>query len=170
MGARRSLEERFFEKVIKSENPDNCWSWSASKVYGYGYIGTGTGKRGRAKSFRAHRVSWQIHFGPIPEGMLVCHKCDNRECCNPKHLFLGTNKDNMQDCKTKGRFSSRKGENNYAAKLTNAQVDALKSAYAALPVGKSGYKKRKGTVKKLATEFGISRKHVGAIVQGKRRA
>jgi HNH endonuclease len=64
---------------------------------GYGVIGRHTGNK------LAHRVSYELHIGPIPEGMLVCHHCDNPPCINPKHLFLGTQKDNMGDCSSKGR-------------------------------------------------------------------
>lgn len=88
-------EERFWDKVVKTES---CWLWDASvDRKGYGKIN----HNGKPKS--AHRLSYEIAYGPIPEGMFVCHKCDNPPCVRPDHLFIGTNKDNMADMKSKGR-------------------------------------------------------------------
>ncbi|WP_331186284.1 HNH endonuclease signature motif containing protein [Pseudomonas sp.] len=94
-----TLPARFWAKVIKA---DGCWKWSGSKhSFGYGMIMKG----GDAKKTKitASRASWLIHFGEIPEGLHVCHKCDNPECTNPDHLFLGTARDNSQDCIAKER-------------------------------------------------------------------
>lgn len=88
--------ERFFSKVNKT---DNCWEWTASLIgCGYGNF------KYKGKRYAAHRFSWELVNGKIPDGLLVCHKCDNRKCVNPEHLFLGTQKDNMQDCLRKGRL------------------------------------------------------------------
>lgn len=91
-----SLEQRFWSKVQKT---DECWLWLGAKSRGYGMIRIG----GMAEKKAASRVSWMLHFGPIPEGMHVLHKCDNPQCTNPKHLFLGTHADNMRDKTAKGR-------------------------------------------------------------------
>ncbi len=86
---------RFWQKVQKG---DGCWEWQGSRnKLGYGI----TSLRGRA--IRAHRVSWEIVNGPIPDGLLVCHRCDNPACVRPDHLFLGTQIDNLRDMRTKGR-------------------------------------------------------------------
>lgn len=98
---RKPLEERFWAKVAKS---DSCWNWTGSLAgSGYGYLHIGD--KVERKPRTAHRVSWEIHNGPIPEGLWVLHKCDNRKCVNPEHLFIGDRVDNMRDCAAKGRVT-----------------------------------------------------------------
>lgn len=95
-----SLEERFWRFVNKSDE-NSCWNWVGQKINGYGRISLG------AKSLASdgsHRVSWKMHNKQdIPKGMFVMHSCDNPSCVNPKHLSLGTPKDNSQDMIAKGR-------------------------------------------------------------------
>ena len=89
--------KRFFEK-FDSSDVDACWEWKASRdKAGYGRIGIDGKVEG------AHRVSWTIHYGEIPNELWVLHKCDNRRCVNPKHLFIGTGQDNVNDMIKKGR-------------------------------------------------------------------
>ena len=96
-----------------------CWIWmGATQVRGYGEILSSNRK------LLAHRASYEAFVGPIPKGMYVCHACDNVYCVNPNHLFLGTQKQNMQDMVAKGR--STKGEKNARAKLTEEQVKQIR--------------------------------------------
>lgn len=98
MRKKRPAEDRFWEKVDKTEN---CWLWSASvNNQGYGEIHLGE----RNDHCYAHRFSWMINKGPIPKGLFVLHRCDNPRCVNPNHLFLGTQKDNLHDAMAKGRM------------------------------------------------------------------
>lgn len=95
---RPTTTDRFWAKVKKS---DACWEWQGGRLpHGYGRIVISR-KEG---AVRAHRFSWELHFGPIPDGMVICHRCDNPPCVRPDHLFVGTQSDNMRDCVNKGRL------------------------------------------------------------------
>lgn len=91
-----SFEDRFWARVEKT---DRCWVWNGSLFSGspYGQV------KQNGKTKQVHRVSWELHFGAIPDGLCVCHKCDNPPCVRPDHLFLGTNHDNVMDSVMKGR-------------------------------------------------------------------
>jgi HNH endonuclease len=100
-----AIADRFWKKVEKS---DGCWLWIGtlhSKGYGWMKFTLSRSTAGKKRKFvvRAHRLSWLLHFGEIPAGLGVLHACDKRRCVNPAHLFLGTDKDNWEDAKAKGR-------------------------------------------------------------------
>jgi hypothetical protein len=93
-----SDECRFWSKVDKSGGDESCWEFIGAKAnFGYGSF------RFLGKADRGHRVAWQLKEGAIPNGLFVCHSCDNPPCCNPAHLFLGTARDNVADMRAKGR-------------------------------------------------------------------
>lgn len=118
-GSRVDIEKRFWDKVIKH---DGCWEWIGAKCSkGYGNI------RYNKKIESAHRLSWRLNIGEIPNGLHVLHKCDNPECTNPSHLFLGTNAENVKDRDKKGRYVKMVGESNGLSKLTNEQVREIRS-------------------------------------------
>lgn len=123
-GKRQPIEERFWTKVQKTAG---CWLWLGHfDKNGYGQLAL-PGRRGG--TLQAHRFSWQLHNGPIPDGKCVLHKCDNPSCVNPKHLFLGTNYDNWHDMENKGRWKPGgcpQGEKHPLAKLSDEQVKAIR--------------------------------------------
>lgn len=142
----RSLADRFWDKVIKSES---CWNWVGWCREGYGRISIGN------QVFRsAHRVSWELHNGPIPDGLFVLHKCDNTRCVRPDHLFLGTKGDNNRDRHSKGRSGSHVGELNGRRKLSEADVIEIRRLF-------SPWKCRYSD---LATRFGVSTGTINSIV------
>ena len=107
-------EDRFWARVDKS---GDCWVWTAyTSVCGYGqcYLNN--------KTWLAHRASWVIHNGPIPDGLCVLHKCDNPPCVNPDHLYVGTKKDNTRDMIARNRGPSRVGAINGNAKLCDLDI------------------------------------------------
>jgi hypothetical protein len=91
-----TIAQRFWDKVSKTEE---CWLWTGGRT-APGKYGLFTENKHRVT---AHSFSWRLHHGPIPEGLEVCHTCDNPPCVNPNHLFLGTRLQNMQDCVSKDR-------------------------------------------------------------------
>lgn len=120
---RGTAHGRFWKSVIKGTK-NECWEWQGTRhVQGYGTIGV------RGKTLKAHRFSWELHNGEIPDDMEVCHKCDNPPCVNPFHLFLGSHQDNIDDMVAKRRNSW--GERHPRAKLTIDDVIEIRSRVAA---------------------------------------
>ncbi len=154
-----SLSDRFWTKVKKA-GKDKCWLWTAGMdENNYGMLRNGT------KMERAHRVSWMLNKGLIPNNIHVLHNCDNPQCVNPNHLFLGTNLDNIADKVRKGR-QSRKGHGKKGieapnAKLTDEQVDYIRKYY--IPFS------RTFGCRALGRKFGVCNQNISAIVNMKRR-
>ena len=141
----KSLEERFWPKV-DIRGPDDCWEWLAGKNYkGYGILM-------RKESKKAHRIAYELTYGPIPNGLHICHHCDNPGCMNPTHLFAGTDMDNTADCIRKGRFI--KGEQNGQAKLTSEQVLSIRGEYSQ---GNTSYPK-------LGVKYNVDPSTIGKII------
>lgn len=98
-----------FWNNINIADTDSCWNWKKCvDKDGYGKWGILRRKQKVSKTLKTHRVSYQLTYGRIPEGLVVCHKCDNPRCCNPYHLFLGTQQDNLADMTNKGRRFCKK--------------------------------------------------------------
>lgn len=160
-------EARFWAKVDKSAGPDSCWPWAAGKFkQGYGSFRAGD------KMLKAHRIAWTLTQSQIPHGLWACHRCDNRPCCNPVHLFLGTDKDNARDRENKGRGNQPKGdrsgsrlhpesrprgEAHYEAKLTACKVVEIRALYAA-----GGTSQRR-----LAAQFGVDKSVIYRVINRK---
>lgn len=137
-------EDRFWAKVIK-RGPDECWGWNGSTDgHGYGQL------RIDGRAFKAHRFSYELHNGPIPDGLDCLHKCDNPPCANPRHLFLGTHRDNMNDMTAKGRRSNPpkqdfKGDKSPRSAFTNEQVRAMREQFATLDMSMNEFARLHGT-------------------------
>lgn len=160
-----TMRERFWS-YVEVGGPDDCWEWQGTLTpHGYGHIRLGDSGPLR----HAHRISWVIHYGVIPigeghHGTCVLHRCDNRKCVNPSHLFLGSSADNIADMIKKGRRASpqsinaRKGEEHWGHKLSNEEVLEIRRLF------RSG----NFTCQKLADRFGIHRSEASRIVHRKR--
>ena len=138
------IHSRFWSKVNKTSNIEECWFWTASVncLSGYGQFGIAKGQLGRktASMQPAHRVAWMLTHGEIPQDMYVCHTCDRPSCVNPSHLFLGTQSDNMRDCVNKNRhgygtvgnplyYTAEKREKIYEAYRSGERISTITERY-----------------------------------------
>lgn len=143
---------RFWSRVKKT---DGCWEWQGCRMppMSYGQIGV-PGRKTRL----THRVSWQIHFGDIPEGSLVCHRCDNPPCVRPDHLFLGGHLENNRDMFAKGRNKTNFGTKHPQAKLSDEEVRQIRNR---IKFGED--------FKTVAAEFGITPQYASQLARRKWR-
>lgn len=134
-------------------DPEMCWLWTgAQNTNGYGRFIDGNQHK------LAHRVSYELFVGPIPDGMNVCHACDNRKCVNPHHLWVGSQTDNLRDAVAKGRMfrPNTNGEMNGNRKLSAEDVRTIRAMFRG---GQRRYR--------IAERFGVSPSTVGGIISGK---
>lgn len=147
----KSDTDRFHEKYIPEVNT-GCWLWCAGTFRdGYGKI------RINGKFLKAHRYSYEIHYGEFDKTKNICHKCDVKPCVNPQHLFMGTPLDNTRDKIKKGRARYHRGEECHTARLAEYEVKEIRDYY------KSGI-----SSKFLAQKYRITKGHVWGIVTRKR--
>jgi hypothetical protein len=151
-------DERFWLKVEKGPT---CWEWQGFRNrLGYGMIGMI--RKGKQSSIHAHRMSYILNHGPIPQGMFICHHCDNPSCVRPDHLFLGTPADNTHDAQRKGRMriavpkvrGHNKGSRHGRHKLTEAEVAEMRARYAAGGI----------SMTELARMYGVDLSRVSRII------
>jgi len=147
-----TLAERFWTKVIV-HGDDECWEWTACQNRGgYGRIGRGYTDEGTEQ---AHRVSWLIHNGRIPDGMHVLHTCDNAECTNPRHLYLGGNIENGRDRADRGRAVVPLGSRHPSSKLSADDVREIRRLHGSV------------SHKELARRYGVRYQSIQAIIKRK---
>jgi hypothetical protein len=150
----KTTQQRLWTKVSKG-GPDECWEWTAAQTgEGYGRFKL----NGRLHS--PHRLIYELEHGPIGDGMMICHTCDNPSCCNPSHLFKGTRADNMRDAYQKGRVrlgfdrSEQIGSAHPSARLTETQVKEIRALHA------DSLEQRE-----IAKQYGVSDTTVSRIVR-----
>ncbi len=146
----RDIDARLWLKLHKNQG-SGCWEWTGC-ITSAGYAKM---KVGPGLVREVHRYVYELVNGPIPDGLFVLHHCDNRLCCNPVHLFLGTPSDNMRDMLIKGRAA--KNHQGRKGKLKSEQVIGIRRRYRAGGV----------TYKQLAREYGVVVETIGAIVNGR---
>lgn len=149
----KTTQERFWEKVdVVGRKENDCWEWQGRrnpKGYGMFYVEKNILRL-------SHRYAWEISCGQVPDGLQVLHSCDNPPCVNPKHLFLGTNQDNVDDKVQKGRMKVLLGDNHPNSKLSSKDVEEIFEMHNAGILGKD-----------IAKRFGVTPANISFIINKK---
>lgn len=150
---KKTVHERFIEKYIPVTE-SGCWLWTGAASAGYGWFWNGNIYEG------AHRYSYSHHIGPIPSGMNVLHRCDVSLCVNPDHLFTGTQKENVTDCISKGRFPEQhKGWDSDKAKLSDEDIRVIRWIYS-----------NTGTIQRdIAITYNVHQSIISRAINSKKR-
>jgi hypothetical protein len=159
-----TAEKNFWPNVSVVDDDTSCWEYQRRNAAGYGVV------KVNGRQQMAHRASWRVHFGPIPEGLFVCHRCDNPPCVRPDHLFLGTAADNSADMVAKGRSYTPSGDDHYSRRspeklrrgnaaprsiLNEDQVRLIRQQYA----------DSKPSMRVLGEQYGVCAATIGAVVR-----
>jgi predicted XRE-type DNA-binding protein len=152
----RSLQERLLAQCTIPDDLDACWGWTGTFTIHSGKWRYGRLKLTGRKSIGAHRASYLVHNGDIPKGLIVRHNCDNSECCNPRHLILGTHKDNTADMFDRDRARPPKGGQHHNTHLTELIVQEIRQLL------REGVKQ-----KEIAAKFSIHQSTVSDISTGR---
>lgn len=151
-GRRNVLSIELITSIIEVDPVTGCWNCrDVNKTHGYGQV------KINYKNWRAHRASWTAFKGPIPKGVLVLHKCDNRPCCNPKHLYLGNNSKNVQDMYERDRANPAQGSRHGLSKLTDKSVTEIFHLVSSL-----GFKQSQ-----VAKKYRVTASVISRIMNGK---
>lgn len=145
---KRPIKERLMEKMTPA--PNGCWEWTGGmRADGYGLVWF------EGKAQRAHRIAYQVLKGPLDTKDVLCHKCDNRKCINPDHIFIGSRADNVRDAASKNRMPH--GKSHWNATLSDAQIAMIRSIEGV-------------TYTEIARQFGVAQSTVSRLRSGSRRA
>jgi hypothetical protein len=155
-GKRVLPKERFWPKVAIGE-PDECWNWKRPVKTYYPLFSY------KRAPITAYKAAFLFTYGDVPKGLCIRHTCDNPMCCNPNHLVVGTQRDNIHDAIIRGRFifpKTKRGSEHVFSKLTEEQAETIRQEYHKTPRGKRGA---------FAASFGICRAHARQIAMGEAR-
>lgn len=151
LGFSPTIADRLNRRLVRAAN--GCLEWTGGQYrFGHGSIARGARTAGNDAT---HRVAWMLEHGPIPDGMFVCHHCDNPPCCEPTHLYLGTAASNTNDMRNRNRFVALRGEASPRCRITDQQVRQMRADYPNIC-----------SYTKIARQYGIDKTYARALILG----